>query len=269
MTPRETPDAGPEASAAPQSGIGPVDFVIADPIDRSAPDGLAQQLVRRLTESIRSGELRAGERLPTESELVRIHGVSRTVVREAMSRLNAQGLVATQQGRGSFVLAVPSSVPFAVDASGARTPEDFLELLDLRLGFETEAAALAARRADARRIADIKAAFAKFADEVESPGASVAADFDFHRSVALASHNRYFVQLLDSLGSAAIAAPRERLSMSTDAEPLWHLHLVAVEHENIYRAIARRNPDDARAAMRVHLANSQERVTGLSEVGHG
>lgn len=237
-----------------------MDDVSAAAMDRSAPGGLTPQLVRLLAESIRSGDLRPGDRLPTESSLVQTYGVSRTVVREAMSRLNAQGLVETQQGRGSFVLTGPSAVPFSIDASAARTPDELLELLDLRLGFETEAAGISARRADARRITAVRAALAAFEKEVASPGASVAADFEFHRSIALASGNRYFLQLLDSLGRTAIAAPRDRISMADESGAPSHLSLVAVEHENIYRAIARRNPDDARAAMRVHLANSQERL---------
>jgi GntR family transcriptional repressor for pyruvate dehydrogenase complex len=231
-------------------------------MDRSAPGGLTQQLVRRLTESIQSGELHPGDRLPTENKLVEAYGVSRTVVREAMSRLNAQGLVETQQGRGSFVLASPSIVPFSIDVSEMRSPAELSELLDLRLGFETEAASLAARRGDSRKISAIKSALTKFEQEVALPRASVAADFDFHRSIAIASGNRYFLQLLDSLGRTAIAAPRARLSIATENGPSTHLYLVSVEHENIYRAIARRSGEEARAAMRVHLANSQERLTG-------
>lgn len=233
-----------------------------DPMDRSAPGGLTQQLVRRLTESIQAGELHPGDRLPTENALVEAHGVSRTVVREAMSRLNAQGLVETQQGRGSFVLARPSMVPFSIDAVEMRSPAELSELLDLRLGFETEAASLAARRASAKRIALIRDALTRFEREVELPRASVTADFDFHRSIALASGNRYFLQLLDSIGRTAIAAPRARLSMTAGSGPSAHIHLVTEEHTNIYRAIARRNGEDARAAMRVHLANSQERMGG-------
>jgi Transcriptional regulators len=232
------------------------------PIDRSAPGGLTQQLVRRLTESIQSGELHPGDRMPSENRLVEAHGVSRTVVREAMSRLNAQGLVEIQQGRGSFVLASPSIVPFSIDVSEMRSPAELAELLELRLGFETEAASLAALRGDARRISAVKAALTKFEQEVALPRASVAADFDFHRSIAIASGNRYFLQLLDSLGRTAIAAPRARLSITRQTGPSTHLHLVTVEHENIYRAIARRSGEEARAAMRVHLANSQERLAG-------
>lgn len=239
----------------------------AGPISRSDPGGLTLQLVRRLTERIQSGELRPGDRLPTESELVRAHGVSRTVVREAMSRLNAQGLVETQHGRGSFVLASPSTIPFSVDPSRVRSVDELAELLELRIGVETEAAALAAARADSAGIAAVGRALAHFVEAAGRPSDSVKADFEFHRSIAAASGNRYLLQLLDSLGRTAIATPRARLAVAADAaEPeggavAAHHRLVAVEHATIHDAIARRDATDARAAMRVHLANSRQRLT--------
>jgi DNA-binding FadR family transcriptional regulator len=222
------------------------------------------QLVRRLTDSIQAGDLRPGDRLPTESQLAQTHGVSRTVVREAMSRLNAQGLIETQQGRGSFVLASPSLVSFAVDPGGVRSLEDLSELLEFRICFETESASLAAARADSRKIAAIGQALAGFIDEVGRPSESVRADFEFHRSIAVASGNRHLLQILDSLGRTAIATPRARLAVSNDEDGGAHHRVVAVEHQNIYEAIARRNPEDARAAMRVHLSNSRQRLTSIS-----
>lgn len=239
------------------------------PISRSAPGGMTQQLVRRLTDSIQAGELRPGDRLPTESQLAQLHGVSRTVVREAMSRLSAQGLIETQQGRGSFVLASPSLVSFAVDPQGIRTLDALSELLEFRICFETESASLAASRADSRKIAAIGQALARFMEEVNRPSESVRADFEFHRAIAMASDNRHLLQILDSLGRTAIATPRARLAVTTDEESSTedsaaHHHVVAVEHANIYEAIARRSPEDARAAMRVHLSNSRQRLTSIT-----
>lgn len=231
------------------------------PISRSDPGGLTLQLVRRLTESIQSGELRAGDRLPTESELVRSHGVSRTVVREAMSRLNAQGLVETQHGRGSFVLASPSAVAFSIDPADARSVDDLAELLEFRIAFECEAAGLASARADSGRIAAIGHALERFQQATGRPSDSVKADFEFHRSVAVASGNRYLLQILDSLGRTAIATPRARLAIPGDQHSGPHHRLVGDEHAAVYEAIARRDATDARAAMRVHLANSKQRLT--------
>ena len=89
-----------------------------NPAPAAAPDtvrprrrparGLAHELMAELTRRIQAGELSAGDKLPTESEIVRERGVSRTVVREAISRLQAAGLVETRHGIGSFVLATPS-----------------------------------------------------------------------------------------------------------------------------------------------------------------
>jgi GntR family transcriptional regulator, transcriptional repressor for pyruvate dehydrogenase complex len=239
----------------------PNETLPATPISRADPGALTLQLVRRLTESIQSGELRPGDLLPTEGELVRRHGVSRTVVREAMSRLNAQGLVETQHGRGSFVLTGPSAVSFSVDASQARSAQELAELLEFRIGFETEAAALASARADSGKVAAVRDALSRFLAATDRPGDSVRADFEFHRSIAVASGNRYLLQILDSLGSAAIATPPARLVVSTDERPSPHQAIVGMEHRTIYEAIARRDPADARAAMRVHLANSKQRLS--------
>ena len=74
-------------------------------------------------------------------------GVSRTVVREAVTRLRAEGLVETFQGRGSFVLAMPEPTSFTVESAAIRTHHDVLDMIDFRLGIESEAAALAAARA--------------------------------------------------------------------------------------------------------------------------
>jgi DNA-binding FadR family transcriptional regulator len=223
-------------------------------------------LVRKLTESIQAGDLNPGDRLPTEGELVQSYGVSRTVVREAMSRLNAQGFVETQQGRGSFVLAVPSTIPFNVEMGRGRSVDELSELLEFRLGFETEAAGLACARADSAKVATIRDMLARFIAEVGRPSGSVKADFEFHRSIAVASGNRYLLQILDSLGRTVIATPRQRLASGKEGERAAHYQVVAMEHTNIYEAIARRSPEDARAAMRVHLSNSKQRLTS---VGHG
>src|SRR5205823_8824448 len=68
-----------------------------------APRSLTGELVARLTEDITSGKIAPGSQLPTEQELIAATGVSRTVVREAVAALRAEGLVITRQGVGAFV----------------------------------------------------------------------------------------------------------------------------------------------------------------------
>ncbi|MBF8189489.1 FadR family transcriptional regulator [Nonomuraea sp. K274] len=213
-----------------------------------------QRLVDTLTARIQEGVIRPGERLPTESGLVETYGVSRTVVREAIARLKAAGLIETQHGRGSFVLARPSTTGFD-PAPGTGLP-DVLDLLDFRMGVEVEAAGLAAGRRTEAALAGLREALDRFAGAAGHPGAAVGADFLFHLRVALATGNRYFGDLLGSLGPAMIIMPRERLRPDRP-----DFARIVTEHENIYAAIERGDAAGARAAVRVHLANSRARLT--------
>src|SRR5436190_1734396 len=123
---------------------------------------LAQRVVAGLKDRILAGDLPPGHKLPSEAELIEEYGVSRTVVREAVTRLRAEGLLETFQGRGSFVLAMPEPTSFTVEAAAIRTHHDVLDVLDFRLGIESEAAALAAARVDTAGAESIRAALEAF-----------------------------------------------------------------------------------------------------------
>ncbi|MFF5264329.1 FadR/GntR family transcriptional regulator [Actinomadura viridis] len=211
-----------------------------------------QQLVDTLTAHIQEGVIRPGERLPTESSLIETHGVSRTVVREAIARLKAAGLIETQHGRGSFVLARPSTTGFD---PAPRSREDVLDLLDLRMGIEVEAAGLAADRRTEPALAALREALDGFARAAGHPSSAVNADFRFHLRIALATGNRYYGDLIASFGPAMIIMPRERLR---PARP--DFDTIVAEHANIHAAIERRDREAARAAVRVHLSNSRARL---------
>ena len=111
---------------------------------------LAQAVVADLKSRILEGSLAPGTKLPSEAELIEEYSVSRTVVREAVTRLRAEGLVETFQGRGSFVLAIPEPSSFQLEAAAIRSHHDVLDMVDFRTGVESEAAALAASRVDAK-----------------------------------------------------------------------------------------------------------------------
>ena len=243
------------------------------PAARRRPRNLALVLVDGLGERIRDGRLRPGDRLPTEATIMQEFGVSRTVVREAISKLQASGLVRTRHGVGSFV---EDLGPAAGDAAGFRigpaqvaTLHDVVALLELRIGLETEAAGLAAQRRSAEHLAAMRAALDAMHAAVEAGDSAVPADFQFHLEIASATRNPHFARLMAALGSSVI--PRARLEAASagpaaavdraaaDAERLAYLRRVQVEHESIFDAIAAQDPDAARAAMRTHLANSRER----------
>ncbi|WP_049561483.1 FadR/GntR family transcriptional regulator [Nonomuraea sp. SBT364] len=230
------------------------------PLDRNTGRGLAYELVERLKARILAGEIRPGEKLPTESSLIEEFGVSRTVVREAVSQLQAAGLVETFQGRGSFVLAVPASTAFTVEATQIRTHRDVLDMLDFRIGVESEAAGLAAERRTELQLKAVERALVDLTSPGGQPGNAVEADFRFHLKVALASGNRFYSDLLASFGPMMIMLPRTRLEHTYTVSDATHLTRVTLEHENVYRAIADRDGAAARAAMRLHLANSRARL---------
>ena len=112
----------------------------------SAPRSLTQQLFTRLAADITGGKLAPGSRLPTEQEMIAATGVSRTVVREAVAHLRAEGLVITRQGVGAFV-AENVRRPFRIDFDESSSLREVLNVMELRTGMEIEAAGLAADRA--------------------------------------------------------------------------------------------------------------------------
>ena len=220
---------------------------------------LAQRVVTGLKERILSGDLAPGSKLPSESELIAAYAVSRTVVREAVTRLRAEGLVETFQGRGSFVLAVPEPTTFRVEASALRTHHDVLAMVDFRIGVESEAAALAAARADAGASSAVGAAMDAFV--AAAPEEAVEADFAFHRAVAAATGNHFYLDLIESLGPMMILLPRTRLGDAYSLTDAVHVERVRREHENVAAAVRAGDPETARAAMRVHLGNTRRRLT--------
>ncbi len=205
-----------------------------------------------------AGDLPPGRKLPSEAELIEEFGVSRTVVREAVSRLQAEGLVETFQGRGSFVLTMPAPSSFTVESAAIRSHHDILDMIDFRLGVESEAAALAAARVDENTAASIRAALEAFV--AAAPKDAVEADFAFHRAVAAASGNRFYLDLLDSLGPMMIMLPRTRLGDAHSLTDASHVERVRREHDNVAEAVVAGDPDTARAAMRLHLGNTRRRL---------
>ncbi|CDO22581.1 GntR family transcriptional regulator [Mycolicibacterium mageritense DSM 44476 = CIP 104973] len=219
---------------------------------------VSQRVVAGLKDKILAGDLPPGHKLPSEAELIDEFGVSRTVVREAVTRLRAEGLVETFQGRGSFVLAVPEPTSFTVESAAIRTHRDVLDMVDFRLGVECEAAALAAARIDAAGADAVRAALAAFG--TATPDDAVEADFRFHRAVAAASGNRFYVDLVDSLGPMMIMLTRTRLGAEHSITDAAHAERVRREHEEIATAVIAGEPDLARAAMRLHLGNTRRRL---------
>ncbi|MEI7786115.1 MAG: FadR/GntR family transcriptional regulator [Betaproteobacteria bacterium] len=227
---------------------------------RRKPRNLALDLVDALGTEIGHGQWPAGQKLPTEAAIMERFGVSRTVVREALSRLQAGGLVETRHGVGTFVRTPGDSPPFRVSPDQLGTLREVIALLEFRISVETEAAALAAARRQPDHLAEMRQALDEFSQAVEAGRDAVSADYRFHGEVARATQNTHFVDLMKSLGLGVI--PRARLNNPApmSAERQAYLRRVNLEHESIYNAIAEQDVEAARAAMRTHLSNSRDRL---------
>ena len=226
---------------------------------RRRPRTLALELVESLGDRIRDGRIATGDKLPTEAAIMGEFGVSRTVVREALSKLQASGLVETRHGIGTFVVGFGDGAPFRIPAEQFATLRDVIAVLELRIGVETEAAALAAQRRTAQNLSDMRSALDAFAGAIEAGRDAVGPDFQFHLEVARATQNAHFAELMGTLGAMII--PRARLDAPETPTPERrdYLRRVNGEHESIFDAIANQDGEAARAAMRTHLANSRER----------
>jgi len=224
--------------------------------DRAAADIAAE---------IRGGRLLPGSRLPTEQELMATLGVSRTVVREAVSALRAEGLVVTRQGSGAFVAQDASRVPFRIDPDAMSSIADVLNVMELRLAVEVEAAALASERATPEQVGAILQAHAAIDAAIARGDVAVNEDFLFHRAIAVATANPQFGQFLEFLGRHVIPRQRVRAAIATPKEQGEYLIRIQKEHLRIAEAISARDPGEARRGMRAHLVNSLERYRRVAE----
>lgn len=223
-------------------------------------------MVERIATEIRSGVLGPGDRLPTEQELMTAMGVSRTVVREAVAALKAEGLVTTRQGSGAFVASDPSRLAFRI-ANGAEKLDEVISVMELRLAVEVEAAVLAAERATAAERARIRKAQATFEAAIAAGETGVKEDFAFHLAIAEAMHNRRFSEFLQFLGHHVIPRQAFRETLGEGPALTTYLARISREHVRLLDAIEARQPAEARKAMRTHLTNGLERYRRLGHAG--
>jgi len=242
------------------------DSVAGSELPRKRHRNLAQSVVADMSERIRNGSLGPGEKLPTESEIMRLQGVSRTVVREAISHMQAANLVETRHGIGTFVLDTVNVNEIGIDPTTVVTMRDVLAILELRISLETESAYLAASRRSESQLADIRTALDILQGLRADENGVVTPDVQFHLLIAQASGNRYFHDILSQLGNNII--PRSRINSAKLAhdDPATYLQRVNREHEDIFNAIQRQDAEGARAAMRTHLSNSRERLRQAQEL---
>jgi GntR family transcriptional regulator, transcriptional repressor for pyruvate dehydrogenase complex len=192
-------------------------------------------------------------------------GISRTVIREAVSALRADGLVVTRQGSGAFVAGDAGRRPFRIDPERLSSIYDVLQVMELRTGVEIETAGLAAQRYDRPQLRGVEIALEAIDHQIAAGDPTITADFEFHMAIAAATGNPYFVKFLEFLGNIIIPRQSVRIKAHCPNRQRAYLEKVQAEHREIYFAIRDRAVDDAREAVRRHLLNSRRRYQELAK----
>ncbi|MDR6759093.1 DNA-binding FadR family transcriptional regulator [Mycoplana sp. BE70] len=228
----------------------------ARPIVR--PVRLSDQVIESLRNDIESGRSAPGSRLPTEKELTESFNVSRTVIREAISRLQTDGLVLAKQGSGIYV-ADPTEVArsFRLGVEDSEQKTSIREIYELRIGVESEAAALAAVRRTKTDLTLLERALKALASAKNFDG-GVDADITFHRLIAQLSKNSAILRFQEFL--AAMLGEAIKVARGNSARHSGLAEKVLDEHVRIFEAIAAGDAEEARRAARHHLVNAQERL---------
>jgi len=225
---------------------------------RTLRSSVAQSAVRRIQAMIRDGAFAPGARLPSERRLAGDLAVSRATLREAVSILEALGLVRVEPGRGIFVIDHNESedavAPLQVWRFGSRyTLREVYQLRHLIEGYGARLAAMAATHKDIlelRRLLETYKEATRTLDFVTSSQT----DFELHHLIMTLSKNRIMADLHETYRTIFLES--QRLPMARH-ERLWE---PADEHEKLVQAISRHDPDGAEYYMKVHIMRAADRV---------
>lgn len=218
---------------------------------------LSDRVAQALSIELRSGRIAVGTRLPTETALSAQFGVSRTVIREAVSRLKSLGLLESRQGSGVFAQDAGFS-PLNFDARHARSRAAVVQIAQVRRGLESEVAALAAERRSQADLTLIQQRIEALDEAVEAGGDGVDEDVAFHRSIAAAAANPFLIGTLDYLAQFLRGATQ--VTRANEARRVDFAAQVRGEHVGIFEAIAAADPARARDAAGGHLSNVIRRI---------
>lgn len=227
------------------------------------PKRISDQVFEQLRELIYRGQLKPGDQLMPERELAAGMDVSRTTIRNAINKLVVMGLLEHKQGQGTFVRQ-PSSIDANLIAQAMDSQNPTLEnLLEVRMGLECNAAALAAVRADRNDIDQLRKSLAEMGKDVEKGRLGTEGDVAFHMAIAYATKNPVQVYLMKSFYDYLFYGIKENLFYLYE-EP-ERIDIITHQHNTIVNAIESRDPDQAHDAMKTHIQYVQEFFKGKDQ----
>jgi GntR family transcriptional regulator, transcriptional repressor for pyruvate dehydrogenase complex len=225
-------------------------FRVSEP---STASQTTEEVVARVSELIKTAQLKAGDRLPPERELSKQLGVSRPSLRAGLRALSSMGVLKSRQGAGTFV----SDGPPTLDSEPLRLLAalhgfSFDHMFETRSILEVGAAGLAAENATSDQLATLADEIAEMYASLGDPQEYLVHDIRFHRAVAEASNNPTLATLVEMVSAVMYERRRETIERAHDFSESLELH------QQVYRAIRARQPEEARSAMREHIVRAQQ-----------
>jgi GntR family transcriptional repressor for pyruvate dehydrogenase complex len=221
------------------------------------PSTLVEHVLSAIRAEIEAGRFAPSSRLPAEKALSVHLGVSRPVLREAIARLKADGLLITKKGSGAYVADTPVGNTFrlpAVDQEGTTLRDVF----ELRYWAEMAAAEMAALRRTTEQLARMQAALTRMTEQANDIAIAAAADLEFHNTIAMATHNPAFLAFVEFISVQLLQT--RKVSWENAAKYAGGPAEAQQEHHAIYDAIAAGNPSAARQAAQAHLLGAARRM---------
>ena len=215
------------------------------------PKRISDQVFEQLRELIFRGEFKAGDKILTERELAEAFSVSRTSVRDAINKLVVMGLLEQRQGQGTFVRSPEardkSLIGTMVETQGA----SITDLLEVRMGLECNAAAVAASRAVEKDLQFMEKSIEEMQKEVASGRLGTEADASFHMAIAYATQNPLQVFIMKNFYDFLFTGIKVNL------EGLYqipgNINIILDQHNAICQAIRDHDPEAAYWAMKRHI----------------
>ncbi|MFZ5753798.1 MAG: FadR/GntR family transcriptional regulator [Bacillota bacterium] len=218
---------------------------------------LYEEVMLQIEEMIRANGMKEGDRLQSEKELATLFGVSRMAIREALSALQSVGLLEVRHGSGIYIRDINENLTNPITLKLLTGKENLLNILELRMGLETEAAYLSAIRSGKEDIAKMEDVLEKMSFEVESGGTAANEDFQFHHVLVQSTRNPLFIKVFETI--ANVFHEGLRSSHQIFRASYGPRLVVLEEHRLIYEHIKNREAEAAREAMRKHLDNVKMR----------
>lgn len=219
---------------------------------------LFEEIITAMENYIQVEDISPGDKLPSENELSAIFQVSKTAVREAMSVLQANGIIEKRSGAGIFLKDIGGEGIGARVTNHLLNRKELYEILEFRRGIETEAVALAAERATEEDVRLILQAHDKLKEAHSNGELGLEEDYMFHYSIILASHNSIYKEVFDIV--AEKFEEGMRLSKMQSSTVPGRFEAAVREHDKIIEALRNKDSKAAADAMRMHLIQNENKI---------